>query len=74
MCFVLSVCVIREELVTFCFFFEKTMICHEGGSTCAFISNVKVTSFLCLLTHFYTQPAHLIWIIATLFCRYLFRC
>ena len=35
------------------------MICHEDGSTCAFITNVKLTSFLCLQTRFYTQPARL---------------
>ena len=51
------VCVIREEPVSLNN--SLKMFGHEGGSTCVFISNATLTSFLCLQTRFYTQPAHL---------------
>ena len=56
-CVCVCVCVIREEPVSLNN--SLKMFGHEGGSTCVFISNATLTSFLCLQTRFYTQPAHL---------------
>ena len=67
-CFLFCVCVyvfvIREELVTFCFFLRNNIaivwnnslsMCHQSVSTYTFISNVIFVP----QTRFYTQSAHL---------------